>query len=163
MYSAKISKIPAVYPQLLPSFAPSIYTIFTPSDGPRSSPTTAPSYIPGLILWHDQSLILSSLYFHIPGPSIIPSLEISSHYTNHPTLIPTLHVHVSLKKLRTTLYWLYFVWVGGVIRDKRPTCLVWVQYRSNIDTTENIHVVILSLSEVRNVDRPVFQDLFGAL
>ena len=49
-----------------------------------------------------------------------------------------------------------------MISDKTPTCLVRVKYRSNIDTTENTYVVIISLYVIRTIDIPSFQYLFGS-
>ena len=91
--------IPIDYLTRVPSLALRIYLSFTTSYSPRFEPTPAPSYKPGLPMYHARSPKPSDQPSNIPSLSIIRTVP----RTYYPTFHTTLHVLANIKTLCTTL------------------------------------------------------------
>ena len=86
---------------MVTTFAPIIYLHFNLYDKPSSQPMPDPSHIPGSILCHDQSLIISGFPYPTLGTSVIPTLDTLFNHTYHPTFIPKLLIQTTLKTFCT--------------------------------------------------------------
>ena len=114
-----------------------------------------------MILCYEHSLITYNPILKIPGHRIIPYLDTSSQITYPTTFSTKFHVQVSLNILCTSFYGLYCVMF--LLREKTSIWLVITHYRYTIDTAENKHVVLTSLSVIRNINIQVFQDMIWDL